>query len=191
MNNTQKTIQTLSQVGRILCRIVFICCIVGGVGCLLGIIGLAAIPEGFKIGGTTIHGLIEQSAEISLGTCYASMTAGIILCAGEAVLAKIAEAYFTHELAAGTPFTFEGAAELKRLGICTICIPIGTHIVAAIVYGIFKLAMDNVQSADLSAFDSGSIGLGIMFLIMGLLCRYGTETAVKQPTQEEKTEQEN
>ena len=189
--NTLGTIQTFSKIARILCRIVFICCLVGGIFCCVGIIGLAIIPEGMQIGDTTIRGLIEESAEGSLGTCYAAMAVGIVLCAAEAVLSRIAEAYFLHELAAGTPFTLEGAEELKRLGICTICIPIGANIVAAIIFGIFKAAMENVQSSDLSAFDSGSIGLGIMFLVMWLLCRYGAEmTAKERPVQEEKPEQE-
>ena len=176
---TLETIQTLSRIGKILCTILFVFCLVGGIGCAVGIICLAIIPDGFQIGDMTIYGIIEQSAEVSLGTCYAAMATGIVLCAGEAVLCRIAKAYFEHELAAGTPFTSEGAAELKRLGIYTICIPIGTQIVAVIVHAIFELLMKDVQTTDLTAFGSGSIGLGIMFLIIGLLCRYGAETALQ------------
>ena len=183
---TLKTIQTLSKVGKILCKIIFIFCLVGGIGCAVGIISLAAIPEGFKIGDVTIHALIEENAEISIGTCYAAMAVGIILCAGEAVLCKIAEKYFANELAAGTPFTFDGAKEMIRLGICTICIPVATQMIASIVYLIFRGLMKDVSPMELSAFGSGSVGLGIMFLVSGLLCRHGAE--ISEPAPQEKQE---
>ena len=182
---TLQIIQTLFNVGRILCKIFFILCLIGGIGCALGIVSLALIPEGIKIGDTTIRGLIEQSADVSLGTCYAAMATGIVLCAGEAVLCRIAEDCFAYEVEVKTPFAFEVARKLMRLGICTICIPIGTGIVAAIVHGIFAAAMENVAAQDLSAFGSGSVGLGIMFLITGLLCRYGAEKTAPDRTDEE------
>ena len=60
------------------------------------------------------------------------------ICAGEAVLSKFAEHYFKRELADGTPFNLGGAKELMRLGIFTICIPIGTQIIAEIVYAVME-----------------------------------------------------
>jgi len=38
--NTLKTIQTLSKIGKILSKIVYICCEVGFCGCIVGIISL-------------------------------------------------------------------------------------------------------------------------------------------------------
>ena len=95
------------------------------------------------------------------------------LCAGEAVLCKLAEKYFRNELAAGTPFTFDGAKELMLLGICTICIPIGTAVISGIVYGIMSSIFSGV--ADYSFSNATSVGLGVMFIVMSLLCRYGAE----------------
>ncbi len=180
---TLDTIQKFAKVGKILCKIIFIFSLIGGIGSAIGIFSLAIIPEGLQIGDTTIRGLIEESAEVSLGTCYASMATSMILCAGEAVLCKIAEKYFINELAAGTPFTLAGSKEMLRLGICTIAIPLGSQLVAAIVYGIFKLAMKDVAALDSSVFGSGSVGLGIMFLVTSLLCRHGAEIAEKEQDQ--------
>ena len=177
---TLKTLQTLSKVGKILSTIVFVLCIVGGVGCIIGILLLASVPnllDGFKIGAVTIKGMIEKESGVSLMTCYAAMATGVVMCAGEAVLAKFAQRYFKNELDAGTPFTFDGAKELIRLGILTICIPIGTMIVAAIVYAIFKAISKDVSDLDLHG--SVSLGLGIMMLIAGLLCRHGAEVSEK------------
>ena len=177
---TLQNIQTLSKVGKILCKIVFIFCLVGGIGCAVGIVSLALLPDQLQIGGVTIHNMVEKNAEVSLGTCYAAMAAGIVLCTGEAVLCKIAGRYFKNELAAGTPFTFDGAREMIRLGICTICIPIGTQIIASIVHAVFRVTMADVQPIELSAFSSGSISLGFMFIVSALLCRHGAEISEKK-----------
>ncbi len=166
---TLKTIQTLAKIGKILSKIVFILCLVGGIGCIVGILCLA----GLSLGGVTVHGMIEISAAISMGTCYTAMAMGIIFCAGEAVLAKIAERYFKSELADGTPFTLDGAKKLMHLGICTICIPIGTIIAASITYEIMQYCFKDV--ADMHLNDSTSVGMGLMLIIMSLLCRYGAE----------------
>ena len=72
----------------------------------------------------------------------------LIVCAGQAVLAKFAETYFKNKLQAGTPFTFGGAKELLRLGVLTL---------------------------DLSFDNGASIVLGVMFLPGSLPCRYGAE----------------
>lgn len=169
---TLKTIQTISKIGKILSKIVFILSLIGGIGCLVGILSLAVIPGGFKIGGTTVYGLIRQSADMDISTMYCAMAIGAVFCAGEAVLSKFAELYFKHELDAGTPFTEAGAKELLRLGILAICIPVGTTVIASIVYAIFSLA-GSMPDIDL---DNGmSVGLGIAFIIMSLLCRYGAE----------------
>ena len=155
---TLNTIQTLSKVGKVLCRIIFVFCLVGFIGSIVGIICLACIPEGIRIGGVTIKGLIEQSAEISMGTCYASMAVAIVLCAGEKYLSESA-------------IFIDGAKELIRLGIWTICIPIITAVIAAVVYAVMEHVFTDVSAMDIGG--SVSVGLGVMFIISGLLCRYG------------------
>ena len=170
---TLNTIQTLSKIAKIICKIVFILCLVGGIGCLVGILCLAFVPEGFKIGGVTVNSMIESSADVTMGAAYTGMAVGVILCAGEAVLCKIAEHYFKNELDAGTPFTFDGAKELMRLGILTISISIGTTIIAAIVNQIMINLIEGASKIELS--NGFSIGIGIAFIIMSLLCRHGAE----------------
>ncbi len=172
---TLKTLQTLAKIGRILSTVAFVLCIVGGIGCILGIISLAIIPEGFKIGNVTIQGLISKEAEVSMATCYAAMSVGVIACVCEAVLAKFAERYFKNELQAGTPFTFDGAKELMRLGILAICIPVGASILMGITYGIFKLVAKDVS--ELNLHNGASVGLGVMMIVGSLLCRHGAEVS--------------
>ena len=113
---TLKTIQTLSKIGKILSKIMFIFCIIGFCGCIVGILSMALGAETLKFGGVTLESILNTEAEVTIGTVYAAMAAGMVLCAGEAMLAKFAEHYFKRELAEGTPFTFAGAKEMLRLG---------------------------------------------------------------------------
>lgn len=169
-----QTIQTLSKIGKVLSKIIYICCVIGAVGCAVGIASLPFADTGIlKVGGVTIHGLIVNQAGIDLNSLYPLMTGAMIVCIGQAVLAKFAESYFTHELAAGTPFTADGAKEMLRLGILTICIPLGALILSQIVSGVVA---EIVGCGDLFKVDNGdSVVLGVMFIVISVLCRYGAE----------------
>lgn len=172
MDKNLKVIQTLAKIGRVLCKIAWICSIVGAAGCAVGILSLAVGQDKIlKIGGVTIHGIISNESGSSTGTMYASMTVGMIFCIGEIVLARFAERYFKNELSDGTPFTLTGAAEMKRLGILTICISLGSVILAEIAYQIFDYAFNGV--ADMHIGDYSSVGLGIAFIIMSVVFSYG------------------
>lgn len=173
-----KKIQTLSKIGKVLSKIAFIFAIVGFCGCIAGLLSLN-LGNGslIQIGGVTIHGLIENSMDYNINSICAALSGWMIICAGEAVLAKFAAVYFGNELKAGTPFTFAGAKELLRLGIMTIAIPIGCAVVGSIIEGIVGSFMKVTKdfAADLYFDNEGSVALGVMFIIMAMLCRYGAE----------------
>lgn len=170
---TLKIIQTLAKIGKVLSKIVYICCIVGAVGCLAGIVSLAVGQETLKLGGVTLHTLLKDEAGIELGTIWASIIVGLFLCVGEITVAKLAENYFSHELKAGTPFTTEGAKELLRLGIYTAAVSVLSVILAKIAQNIICLLAENVEP--LSIGSGENVGLGITFIVIALLCRYGAE----------------
>lgn len=184
---TLKTIQTLNKVAKILCKVVFICCIVGFCGSIVGLISLALGAPTIKIGGVTLESIIQKDADMSMGTLYTTVTVGMILCAGEAVLAKFAELYFVRELADGTPFNLDGAKQLFTLGILTVCIPLGTLFIAQITQAIMAKALTDVQPLSLDGF--GSVMLGVGFMVASLICRYGAEQeALKEKEEEGKVE---
>ena len=87
--NTLKVIQTLSKIGKILSRIVFVCYVVGFCGCIIGVISLGLGGEVFKLGGVTIHSIIESHSHMSMPTLYTAMAVGMVICAAEAVLSKL------------------------------------------------------------------------------------------------------
>ena len=163
--NTLKTIQTLSKIGRILSKIVYICCVVGFCVCIVG--------EVFKLGGVTIHSIIESHSHMSMPALYTAMAVGMVLCAAEAVLSKFAEHYFTNELADGTPFTLMGAKELMHLGILTIMIPLCMVIVCSIGVAIADNFFQEIEKLSYDGY--ASVGLGVMMIVSSLFCRYGAE----------------
>ena len=85
--DTLKVLGKLARLGKVLCRIAFVCCIVGFCLCGAAIASLALGLEPLRLGRVTINGLIFTEASVSMTMMYAAMIAGMILCAGEAVLA--------------------------------------------------------------------------------------------------------
>ena len=120
---TLQTIQTISKIGKIISKIVFICCVVGFCLCVVGIAGLALGVSVMQFGGVSLESLLQHEADMSTGTLYSSVICGAIVCAGQAVLAKFSQRYFERELKDGTPFTLDGARQLLQLGVLSIGIP--------------------------------------------------------------------
>ena len=100
------------------------------------------------------------------------------------ILCRFAEKYFANELKAGTPFTFDGAKELMRLGILAIVIPLSAKALAAIVYAVLKLLLEGVEAP--KDWYGISVGLGMMMIVTAVICRYGAElkegAAPEEPT---------
>ena len=112
--------------------------IAGVCGCLAGLISLLlGSGDPVKFGGVTLHGLLPDIFGETLPAMQAALCGWLIVCAGQAVLAKFAETYFKkNELQAGTPFTLGGAKELLRLGVLTLVIPTGCSVLGSIAEGI-------------------------------------------------------
>ena len=164
-------IQKFSKLGKILCSIVFVFCMIGIIGSVVGIAFLAAGVDAIHIGGVTLKSIVQINSGTSIDTANIYMVVAIILCSGEAVIAKFAEHYFKGELLDGTPFNMERSKELTRLGIVT-------EVVAAIVYEIMSFIFVNTDSLEIG--NCGSVGIGITFIIVSLICRYGAERGREQ-----------
>ena len=181
---TLKTIQMVAKIGHVLSKIAFIFCIIGFCMCVCGILSVAFGAPTVQFGGISFESVLQEHGK-SLGDVYMNLVAGAVVCAGSAVVTKFAEQYLDHERAAGTPFTIEGAKELQRLGILSVCIPVGTQILVQIIRAVFEKTMGGVGEIQ---FDVGSlVGVGIIMLIVSLLCRYGAETAAQNEESHEKS----
>lgn len=132
-----KILQTIAKIGKILSKVAFVFSIIGICGCFVGLLSnVFGSGKVFKIGGVTIYGLLAEFDAYNVKSISAMLVAWLIVCIGQAVLAKFAELYFRNALMAGTPFTQVGARELRRLGILTMVIPTGCAVVAEVVQGI-------------------------------------------------------
>lgn len=171
---TLNTIQTLFKIGKILSKIIYICCIIGFCGCVVGSIAMLIGGEAVKLGGVTLHNILQTEAGIVEGTIWAAIAVGMILCVGEFFVSRMAYRYFDHELKAGTPFTLDGAKELMRLGISVIWIPIVTVILAQIAQGTIAQFFGNTEKIELDGFEN--VVLGVTFIVVSLLCKYGAES---------------
>ena len=75
------------------------------------------------------------------------------------------------ELKECTPFTLSGAKRMMRLGILTMCIPVVVEILIEIAYIIMKNVLTGVGEVNVDM--NISFGIGIMFIVTSLICRYG------------------
>lgn len=178
MSKTQKNVQLIFKIGQILSTIVYIACIVGLCGILIGAIALACGVAGIRIGGDALISIIEVNAGITINTIYTTMACGFILCAFELVLARYAIQFFKHEQAAGTPFTLQVSNELFRLGILTIVLSLTGLILATITGAIMRHFLPGVEKLALE--DYSSVGLGLLFLAISQLCKLGAEKTGSQ-----------
>ena len=182
-----KTIQTLSKIGKIVSKIVYICCMVGFIACAVGIVAISVGGNALLFDDTTLNDALHNEA-VSMGTALTTLIAGLILCAGEYVVARMAYRYFDRELNVGTPFTSEGAKELMRLGIFVIGINIASGFFAQVACGIISTVMENVKPLTLEGGDS--VALGVMLIVISLFCRYGAEIVANQAVKEQPSDEQ-
>lgn len=174
MKNTLKTIQTASKVAGIISKIVMICCIVGAFLCLVSIVLLAVgIDAALKLSGINIGSIIQNEANLSTAQLYLTISLGALISAANAVVAYFAANYFKNEQIAGTPFTFDGAKELYRLGTLSIIISVVSDIISSIVESIIESSQQ--ISFHLQIDIDGLFGFGIFMIVISYLCKYGAE----------------
>ncbi|MBO4563242.1 MAG: hypothetical protein J5772_06500 [Clostridia bacterium] len=167
-----KTIQTLAKVGKVLSKIVMIFCIVALVLSLLGL-GSMFIAKNMKTEGSQQLQDLFVDYDMPFEKAVAVMC---IVCAAliiELIVSAKAVRYFKHELEEGTPFRLSLANEMRDLGILIIVLSLAFAIVVSIGWSIAKQYYPQLGENELRG--GYSIGMGIAFLVVSVICRYGTE----------------
>ncbi len=178
MSKTLSTILTIFKVAKIVAKVVFILCIVGGAGCL---VGLATLP----LLDLAIAAEFVAEEGIELGAAYLACVTGALTCAGEAVFAFFAERYFGHVLESGTPFTFEGSKESFRLGLVSIIVSGAVSVASGMALAIYQLMSSGGAQLDVDM--SVSLTTGLFFLFMSLIFKHGAELKAVEQAAEENT----
>lgn len=185
MENKSKNyivLQKLVKLGKVFSKVAFVFSIIGISGCIIGLLSnLLGNGQVLKIGGVTIYGLMADFNADNVNSIRATLAAWLIVCMGQAVLAKFAELYFCHVETSSTPFTHTGAWELRRLGIMMIVIPTGCAALAEIVQGTMTGAMNVTADgwSELNFDNEASVVVGVMFIVGSFLCGYGAEVLEK------------
>ena len=182
MSKSLNTVQKICKVCKVLAEIAFVMFVV-----IVALMLAAAIFTGtgnfdalVSSGALILDDAIMYSGaaqEYVVAICVAI----IIVFSAEAVVAKFINVYFKHELKAGTPFTFEGAKEMLRLGIIAIAVPSAASVISAIY-----LTVVTADSGDWNFSVKISLGLGLMFLALSPLLKHGTELRLRAQYAEEK-----
>ena len=175
MSKSLKTIQTLAKIGKGISTIIFIFSIIGTVAALIAVSALAGLKD-IQLDGKTVVSMVEATGTNFVTLIFTSATA-IFSCIGSAIVAKFAMIYFANELEYGTPFTYDGAKELLRLGILAIAVPAVISIVSAIAFIITKLFWPPL--AEMENSSPISIVIGIMLIVMSIVFKHGAELEEK------------
>ncbi len=158
------TVQKIVKVLYIICKIIFICAIVGAAGSLVGSLALFIVP----ILGEWVVDLIVAGAEVeSVVQLAVGLLAESIFLCGEIVAVGYVCTYLKNELADGTPFTKRGAKELLKVGIISLAVPMGSLMIASIV-----AAIGGAQ--DILSGGYNMLG-GIVMILLSFVFNYGAD----------------
>lgn len=178
MSKTLSNILTVFKVAKVIAKVVLILCIIGASGSLLALTMLPLLQGVFSD-----RFLAEMGLDIV--SSYAECIVGLIACVGEIVLACLAGRYFKNVLAAGTPFTFDGAKECFRFGIASIIVSGATSILSGMALAISSLASMGVSNINVNV--SISFAPGLFFLFLSLIFKHAAEISApkaEEPHQE-------
>ena len=168
MKQTLSIIQALAKAAKIICQVVFILTIIGGVSSLLSLGGLMIAQI---INGETFLKILSMTEEtinvetINVETMYFSLATALVACVSTCVMAKLTQKYLENELDAGTPFTVDGANELFRLGIIQLIVSAATSILVGTAFVVLSIFFPNLQEVE---FDI-DLTAGIIMIVMSLI----------------------
>ncbi len=177
MKKTLGTIQSLMKLGKAISILVIIFSVLGMIGALIG--GIVFSIEGDMIIETVMKelelGELGEDVQMMLTkeAVVFAMIITFVSCLTEIIIASESKKYFKFEIKEGTPFTFEGAKKLKKVGILAIVLPIVMGIVLFAVEIVMVAQNPNVNLGDVTF--TINIGTGVMMLIFALIFKHGAE----------------
>ncbi len=170
MKSSLIALQRLCRTGKVLSRIFYVLSVVVAV--------IATVFLLLILLSSSLHDKVEKIVSshsfYNIATLYGLSVVTVVLAIGEAIKAKKAENYFKLELEAGTPFKEELSKKMRGLGLAVIIVPIISYTISHVIYHILSASLSGMAPLELNA--SGSITLGVMFLVLSLITRYGAET---------------
>lgn len=163
---TLNTINKTFDVFRILTKVLMILGFVAvDIELLSGILTVAVMNGA---GNFDLSLLMEISEGADLKFIATNLFTDVIYLVSESILLLFAFRYFTKELSDGTPFTLNGAKQVKNLGIITIILPQVAELTSITVH--YFTGYEDTNSGY-----TGFIVLGITLILISLILKHGTE----------------
>ena len=164
-----QTIQKTFRVFMILSRIGMILSFAWAGTSLLGMVcGIVWYQGGIAMGDgrELLYSLTETGGLFEM---IGVLLSDVIFALTDGILFAFALRYFKAEQQDGTPFTEQGAIQIRKLGIRTIVLPLVAILLSASIYSIFQIP----QIGDWGNLPSVILGI-VMILISFVFC-YGAE----------------
>ena len=169
MSKSLNTIQKCAHVFYILTGAGTVLSIVGMVFALVAVVLWCRWSSMPAVGIGAMERLMQYIDQGTYDRTLATLLGEAIACAFNGALLWFARSYLGRELADGTPFTQDGATQLRRLGILIIVLPI-------VSMGLQILPYQLLDAAEPRGMDNGgSVILGVVLILASVVFRYGAE----------------
>lgn len=169
MDQKLHAIQKIAKILHVFSKIAFVFCMIGLGASVISVVGLRHWGE-MQVEGMDMLAYIEQSTgqALTIPMCYASCGSAVVICLIGGILAYYTKRYLKNELEAGTPFTRDGARELRFLAILNFVLPI---VSSAAQVAIFT----ELQITDLEFSMDVDLGYVLIMVVLSLIFDYGAD----------------
>lgn len=167
-----KRIQLLSKIAEVVCRIIFIFCIIAVAGAAISllVVGFAKNNVDFQ------NELGKRNITLTKVVCDSLVT--LLSCGCGIYLSYYNEKLFKKEIKLGTPFDLGLVKDMRKVAIINIILCIALSIVVAIVVAIVKAINNSTEAVDYDVWTT--VMFGIFLLIISLFCEYGASLLDKE-----------
>jgi len=177
MSKSLKGIQGVIKFLKVINMIAFVFCIIGTI--VFGSVALLVkfFPfSDYEIEGINMEVYLEGSLGMTLDAAFALMIIATISTIGAAITTKLEHSYYKREVKDGTPFTFDGAAHLKKTALICLLISVAIAVITFVTSEI--LISKGYMTEDLQVSSFGSIGWYLILWFMSAVFNYGAEQSL-------------
>lgn len=167
---SQKRIELLVKILWILSIIIFVCCCVGAVGCVIGLAVFGAI-QGLDLGGKTLPQYLLENG-INVNTAYTAMAIGLWTCAYTGFAAMYVGMFFKRQSDKGIVYDYPTVKELRKVALVDIIINFVGATIAAIGAGIAH-SFDKTINVKIGGI--AFLAFAICLLVVSLFVEYIAE----------------